>query len=182
MKRRIDSIAGLRPASPNNREITLAHLALAQLAMKLGQAGSALGQKHQSGCFTIQSVHQFKKKLAARLGLADLAQSLNHAKLHAAAPMNGKASGLINCDEKLVFKNYMDSGGYRFCKARLDCAVRLSTVTALHRSRQPKRRDTQHVALLNPIVTANPAAIDTDLTGSQHAIDPGLRNAFEAGE
>jgi hypothetical protein len=51
--------------------------------------------------------------------------------------MDGKASGFINCDEKIVFKNYMDSGRYRFCEARLDCAVRLPTITADYRGRQP---------------------------------------------
>jgi hypothetical protein len=182
MKWCIDSIAVLRPASPDQRNVALTHLALAQLAMKLSQARSALGQKHQPRCLPIQSVDQFKKKLSARFRLTNLTQGLNHAELYPATAMDGKASRLINGNEQLIFKNHTDSGSHRSRKTRLKRTLRLPAITASHRGGHPKRRDAQHIALLNPITTANTAAVDSDLAGSQHAINPGLGDTLKAGQ
>jgi hypothetical protein len=160
----------LAPATGNEREVTLFHLATAQLGVQIAQHRSALCDQEASAGLAIEPVDQLELLELWMYG----PQRFDHAEADTAATVHGDSGGLVDDDEVPVLEDH--GAGDEFAerlRRRLDGVGLPLPLRALDR-RQPDA-----IARSQSVSRLGAPAIHPHLAGPQDPVYEAARHAAQ---
>ena len=131
--------------------------------MQFDQRRAFFGEQQDARGFTVQPVHQFQE-LGLRTGMP---QGLDDAETDPAAAVHGHARRLVDGQQRLVFKQDhrletrpCGHPGFRFLGG-------------------PHWRNPHLILGLQPVIRADPPAVDPDLAAAQDTVNMAFRDPFQ---